>query len=595
VQVARQLATGTADTDAIRTETFRGREYTVVPVVGLVEGIIQGLNAAEPEFAPADEFAKFPMGWNGRPITMNHPRRDGSLVSANDTDMLEEYSFGFLANSMREDGRLKFEAWVDNEIVQEKGDEFSETLNRLNSGEDLVEVSTGLFCEVMDQSGLFNGQRYKKTWQNVVPDHLAFLSKGSIGACSVEAGCGAPRLNMSALRVHSGGVTTLQTSAPLNLGSPPPACCDACAHGDTCMADQSQTETPPTEPSGDTPSGEGTSEAITTTTTEENTNAEGTDRGITGGNEEGGNSGDSQGDAQQGGDQHLEAQRLPEQVTAELEANQRSAQILDRFAANAVDPNVTLSDARQVAQVALRDHLNGAFVYVMAMTTELCAYERYEEGLGFQTFALNYSVDANGGVQFTGEPVPVNLLVRIVQREVAAPSANEGASGANHEQEGNATMPGENDQSQTQTPPEGAGGDLNTNGAGADATAPRDLESSLATLHPDVAAVVREGIELRTQKRNGLIEKIVANSGGVYTAEDLNGKDIPELEKLETLSRPKTDFGGRAFPSGRTEGINTNSRADNQNAVPTAPKAFERKPVNKGGRVTDPVGDSAAA
>ncbi len=574
----RVQATGAAASDSIRSETFRGRSYTVVPVVGLVEGILQGLNAAEPEFAPASEFGKIPMSWNGRPITMNHPRRDGTLVSANEVDMLEEYSFGFLANSSLDDSRLKFEAWIDNEVVAEKGDEFQETLNRLNSGEDLVEVSTGLFCDVVTQGGVFNGQKYKKTWAHVVPDHLAFLSKGSVGACSVDAGCGAPRLNTENLiRLHQETgqetkVVTLQTAAPVNLGAPQEACCNACAKGDPCMP-----------PDNNVTTNEGSDSNEANSNSQENNNAEGTSRGLDGGNQEGGDSGNPEDHAEQGSDQHLETERLPEQIAEELVTNQRSAEILDRLSANAVDSAITFENARQVAQTALRDHLNGAFVYVMAMTTDLCAYERYEEGVGFSTFALNYSVDRNGGVQFTGEPVPVNLLVRIVQREV---SANEGASGANQQQEGTADMSGENNQSQT-PPEEDAGGELNANGAGANAAAaPRTLEEHLTTLPKELADVLREGIETRANKRKSLVSTIVANSNGAYTEEMLQDTErytLDELTRLETLSRPKNDYSGRPLPSSRTN----RDLGENQNEPPAPPKAFQKKDVVRGNRVTD--------
>ena len=63
-----------AHTDgSFRTEKFAGRDYMVVPVVALVEGVIQGVNAANPELALASEFGKFPAGWNGRPVVMDHP------------------------------------------------------------------------------------------------------------------------------------------------------------------------------------------------------------------------------------------------------------------------------------------------------------------------------------------------------------------------------------------------------------------------------------------------------------------------------------------------------------------------------------------
>jgi hypothetical protein len=62
---------------------------------------------------------------------------------------------------------------------------------------------------------------------------------------------------------------------------------------------------------------------------------------------------------------------------------------------------------------------------------------------------------------------------------------------------------------------------------------------------------------------------------------------MSDLEKLNTLCAPKQDYGGRAFPSGNVEGVNINSERENQNSVPEAPKAFQRKPMRRGGNLND--------
>jgi hypothetical protein len=43
-----------------RTETFDGREYLVVPVVALVEGVVHAMNAKNAEFVAAEEFSRAP-------------------------------------------------------------------------------------------------------------------------------------------------------------------------------------------------------------------------------------------------------------------------------------------------------------------------------------------------------------------------------------------------------------------------------------------------------------------------------------------------------------------------------------------------------
>lgn len=573
-QQLRIMATGTADTSAIRTETFRGRNYTVVPVIGLVEQVLQGLNASEPEFAPADEFAKFPVTWNGRPITMNHPRDNGQLCSANHPHVLEAYSFGFLANSEREDDRLKFEAWIDDEIVTEKGGEFQETVDRIMSGTELVEVSTGLFTEVVNDGGVHNGTRYKHRWQGVVPDHLAFLSVGTIGACSVESGCGAPRLNEEGQPIPNNGPAPAITAKPLNLGTPNAhghgddhSCCDSCANGGGCMSTNNQT---PANGGDDAPPA-----------TVENSPGSGTGTEGDGGApavESGEPSPEDTPEGQEAAEGVVEGNAdnvvtdvppvNPEEAAEALQTMERQASALDRFVANAIPADFTFENARQVVQDALRAKYN-RWIFIMAMTADTVAFESYDccDYEGYMTLAVDYSVDSNGGVTFTGEPAPVNLIVKIVRKPEITDNA--AVPGANQQQE-DGTM------ADTPNGAPGAGGTTQENGAGS-SPVPQTLEQFLASAPPEVALVVNEGINLRTQKKNDLITAITANSD-VFSAEELQKKDIPELEKLATMSKPVTDYSGRAgmFGGNRVNGSGEGQR-DNQRTVPVPPRVFGKK------------------
>jgi len=189
------LVNAEIDTTGVRREDFRGKEHLVVPVVGLVEGVLHPVNAPAPELALAEEFGRHPQGWNGRPTVLNHPRVGNTPVSANIPDVLEAESFGLLFNTELDGKKLKFEAWLDPDRMSELGDEHTRLQERLEDEDELVEVSTGLFMSLEQSSGTFNGEQFDGIWRNVVPDHLAFLSEGLTGACSVEGGCGAPRLN----------------------------------------------------------------------------------------------------------------------------------------------------------------------------------------------------------------------------------------------------------------------------------------------------------------------------------------------------------------------------------------------------------------
>lgn len=183
-----------AAVDEIRNETLSGKEYTVVPVVALLEGVWHGASSEHPELALASEFGSVPEGWNGRPVTLGHPKRAGSFVSAGSPDVYEKDTIGMLFNTTCKDKKLKTEAWIDKAKVEELGEDIQKEVNRLTSGE-LVEVSTGLFTNMEDTEGVFNGQEFVGIWRNVIPDHLAILPEGVIGACSVADGAGAPRVN----------------------------------------------------------------------------------------------------------------------------------------------------------------------------------------------------------------------------------------------------------------------------------------------------------------------------------------------------------------------------------------------------------------
>ena len=75
-------------TSAPRTEMLDGREYLVVPVVALMDGVIHAVNAATPERVTTATLLKAAHSWNGRPITIGHPVRNGRQCSANDPTIM---------------------------------------------------------------------------------------------------------------------------------------------------------------------------------------------------------------------------------------------------------------------------------------------------------------------------------------------------------------------------------------------------------------------------------------------------------------------------------------------------------------------------
>lgn len=166
-----------------RFEMLEGKEYLVVPMVMITEGVHNGSNG--PLFYSNEELAKTPVVWNHKPVVIYHPQINGKGVSACDPVIMEARKVGIILNTHWTD-KLRAEAWLD--IVKMKKID-PETLERIEKGE-VVEVSTGLFTDNDDTaSGEWNGKPYVATVRNLRPDHLAILPTGK-GACSIEDGAG---------------------------------------------------------------------------------------------------------------------------------------------------------------------------------------------------------------------------------------------------------------------------------------------------------------------------------------------------------------------------------------------------------------------
>jgi len=180
------------DSSLSETKTFMDKDYLVVPVIAMVEGVRFGANQSDAELGLAKDFGKYPTSWNNIPLVVNHPKIDDSFVSASSVEVREEFSFGFTNAAKIEDKKLKLEAWIDTS----RGDDIDEVQEFIDliEADEVIEVSVGFFADVESKEGSFKGQSYSGIWRNIVPDHLALLTD-EVGACSIEDGCGVPRLN----------------------------------------------------------------------------------------------------------------------------------------------------------------------------------------------------------------------------------------------------------------------------------------------------------------------------------------------------------------------------------------------------------------
>jgi hypothetical protein len=189
-----------------RKVTRGGRSYWVAPVTMIVPGVLKGSQG--PIYYPPEENSRDPAAWNHMPVVVYHPQTGGRPVSARDPDVLEKQQVGYVFGStIANDGRLKGEAWIDEEWAREKDKRVLEALE----GGRPMEVSTGLFLDqepAAENSRDARGRPYDYTARNYRPDHLALLPDQK-GACSIDDGCG--------LMVNSAGEEYFTTA---NCGGP---------------------------------------------------------------------------------------------------------------------------------------------------------------------------------------------------------------------------------------------------------------------------------------------------------------------------------------------------------------------------------------
>lgn len=178
--------------DMIRHDQMAGRNYIVVPMIMMTEGVHDGSNG--PLLYPADELEKTPEIWNNKPVVVNHPSKNGQGISACSPIVMSTRSIGVIMNTHFSDGKLKAEAWLEIERIKKVDDRI---LNMLEENK-MIEVSTGLYTDHEKKEGSWgeDKEKYTAIARNYRPDHLAVLPDLK-GACSIEDGAGLLRLNFS--------------------------------------------------------------------------------------------------------------------------------------------------------------------------------------------------------------------------------------------------------------------------------------------------------------------------------------------------------------------------------------------------------------
>ena len=182
--------------DGVRYDRMEGRDYIVVPMVMITEGIHNGSNG--PLFYPEDEFTRNPGTWNHIPVVVYHPSINGVGVSACDPDILTVHKVGVVMNTKWDSSakKLRAEAWIEENRANDVDERIMERINN----REMMEVSTGLFSEHYKVDGEHNGEEYEVVARNFHADHLALLPD-QIGACSIADGGGLLQTNAD------GGIT----------------------------------------------------------------------------------------------------------------------------------------------------------------------------------------------------------------------------------------------------------------------------------------------------------------------------------------------------------------------------------------------------
>ena len=522
----------TAAADKIRTESFDGRMHTVVPLVALVEGVLQGATAENPELALAAEFGKYATAWDGRPVVMNHPQVDGQHVSANSPKVLEDWSFGILFNTQLVGDKLLTEAWLDDARINEAGGEVLEIYNSIKEGE-LIEVSTGLFATIRNKEGTFKGNAYKGVWESVAPDHLAILSKGIIGACSIKDGCGIPRINKEHAK------TFIQSN---------PSDCGCHDHND-CQCDDHDTGS-----------------------TDVNTNSDVKENNMTEEQKKAHLTAITSLSAQLKIKSDLKANELPGDMTFN-----NAREILTHALDNAEDcdfcylcqltrnkvvyfgwcdytarqRSYTLTDNRSVT---LGDDIEEVF-----LLTDVVPINNADEAPTLNSGGTEMSKETTGA----GDAPKSNTKAEDGSTSAANPKANETPTGEETSADTNT------DAKQTTAPAVNE----DVTGSGSDApAAPKTLSQALSDLPEEMREVMTESLALHADQKARLVKSLKDNERCEFSEDALKAMSIQDLSRIAKLANIPTFIGNAA--AGADEGSNAASNSGGLQTFAVAP-AFD--------------------
>jgi len=176
------LFVNSALTNSFRYDELEGRKHLVVNCAMLGEAVVKGSGGEV--FYPKEVIANNPSKWDGMPIVVYHPKKNGKFVSARNPTFFNSRKVGVIFNTKFDD-KLRTECWFDEERTKSVDSRIYEAIVN-NQG---TEVSTGVTVDYIPEEGEFGAEKYKKRAVDLLPDHLAILPD-QIGAFSRAMGGG---------------------------------------------------------------------------------------------------------------------------------------------------------------------------------------------------------------------------------------------------------------------------------------------------------------------------------------------------------------------------------------------------------------------
>lgn len=171
-------ASSDIDVKDVRHEVYDGRPHLVVPVVAVVEGVLNG------EYVSIELFEETLDAWDEIPVPMGHPTENGEFVPVLQAP---QDIVGHGKNWSIENGAMKGEFWIDLNKAA-KHPHGGDLLRRINKG-TAINVSTAYFREVDPKIGEVGGEPFSGVQKDIIPDHVAVLLDIP-GACNLNDGCG---------------------------------------------------------------------------------------------------------------------------------------------------------------------------------------------------------------------------------------------------------------------------------------------------------------------------------------------------------------------------------------------------------------------